>query len=305
MSRLDQYSKRPYGTSSRSQRRSVPLSTKLAAYFGGFFPQFGAAFFTFGMIFWWFFGANADITSWYKFSGELAHTDGRVVACESTGASEGGSKSTPGTPIYRIDYEYLTPSELKLSGTCYGTGMSFPPGAAVDVEYVPDDPATSRIVTSRKKIFGPWPIFVAIFPLVGLVLMMRGLLSNARAARVLSVGKLTRGVLVDKQATTTRINNQPVYELTFEFEDEHGRTYRISTKTHKTAALEDEPTERLLYDPDNPEQGALVDNLPGRPEVTEGGELKSVGMGPALLRMLLPVGGIAGHALVGVILYVV
>lgn len=271
--------------------------------FGGFFVQFGAGFFAFGMIFWWVFGAQADVTSWYQFSGELDRTEGRVVSCTETGISEGGSDSRPGTPIYRIDYEYLTPKEVKLTGTCFGTGMNFASGAPVKVEYVPDDPATSRIVDSRKNILGFWGIFVGLFPGIGLAFMVPGLLSNARALRVLKKGKQARGRLIGKEPTNTRINNQRVYKLTFEYEDDQGELRTVTTRTHVTAMLEDEATERLFYDPSRPSEGILMDNLPGKPVVTEQGEVLPVRAGAVFKRMVLPVGGLTAHAAVGVIFY--
>ena len=304
MSNLDQYNRRPSEADSTTGRRSVPVTTRAAMLFGGFPVQFGAAFFTFGMIFWWVFGAQSDVTSWYQFSGELQRTEGTVVSCTDTGISEGGSDSRPGTPIYQIDYEYLSPKEMRLSGTCYATGMNLVSGAPVTIEYVPDDPATSRIPDTRKNVIGFWGIFVGLFPAIGLAFLFVGLRSNARSLRVLKIGKQARGRLISKEPTNTRINKQTVYKLTFEYEDANGDAHSITTKTHLTAMLEDEETERLLYDPMHPSEGVLVDNLHGKPAISARGDVLGVGVSASLGRMLLPVGGFIAHAGVGVIFYV-
>lgn len=299
---LDKYSRRPGPDSAGG--RHVPFSTALAVLFGGFFVQFGAGFFAFGMIFWWVFGAQADVTSWYRFSGELQRTTGVALACEHTGITEGGGDHSPGTPIYRIEYEYYElQGSTPITGICFATGMNPAPGQQVEIEYEPGNPAVSRIVGTRKSAIDAWGIFVALFPALGLIFMGLGLRGNLRAVRVLRTGKLARGKLVEKQATNTRINNRTVYRLTFEFQDEQGRIYRVSGKTHITELLEDEELERLLYDPNHPEGGVLVDALPGRPEITPDGEIRGASPGATLLRMLLPVGGVAVHVAVGVWLY--
>lgn len=299
MNRLDQYSNRR--ASDPSSKRSVPVSTRMAVHFGGFMVQFGALFFAFGMVFWWVFGAQSDVTSWFKFMGNLKLEQGTVTGVEDTGISEGGSDSSPGTPIYRVFYEFELDGVIYRE-ECYDTGFNRGPGALVDIEFVPDDPATSRIVGTRKSALGIWGVFVAVFPGIGLIFMSIGLLRNAKAARVLGVGKLSRGRLVSKEPTNTRINKQMVYRFTFEFEDESGTTHQVTGRTHHTSLLEDEETERILYNPAKPNEGVLVDTLPGKPKVGVDGQLN--GVGPyALVLMILPVGGVVAHGVVGYFLY--
>ncbi|MBZ0136509.1 MAG: DUF3592 domain-containing protein [Planctomycetes bacterium] len=300
MNRLDQYSNRRPGGESR---RGVPISTRVAVQFGGFMVQFGAAFFAFGMIFWWVFGAQSDVTSWFKFMGDLQTAQGRVTGVEDTGISEGGSDSSPGTPIYRVFYEYEL-NGVWYAGNCYGTGFNPATGKGVEIEYVADDPVTSRITGTRKSALGFVGILVAIFPAIGLIFMTIGLLRNARAAKLIGTGKLARGRLVLKEPTNTRINNRMVYRFTFEYEDEAGATHRVSGRTHHSHLLEDEETERLIYDPDNPDDGVLVDTLPGKPKVGDDGQIQGVGLA-AIKLMILPVGGILAHGAVGVFLYLV
>ena len=301
MSRLDQYSNRR-DHDSRPTRR-VPVSTRIAVQFGGFFVQFGAAFFAFGMIFWWVFGAHSDVTSWYKFMGDLQTTQGTVTQVEDTGISEGGSDSSPGTPIYRVAFEFEL-NGVQYASDCYGTGYSPSRGTTVSVEYVADDPITSRIEGTRKSALGFIGLLVAIFPLTGLTFMTIGMMRNAGAARIIGVGRLARGRLVSKEPTNTRINKQTVYKYTFEFEDEHGATHQVTGRTHHTSLLEDEETERLIYNPAKPDDGVLIDTLPGRPTVSDDGQFSSVGV-RALVLMILPVGGIVVHGAIGALMYLV
>ena len=299
---LEQYNHRP--DEGASGKRGIPLTTQLAVAFGGFFLQFGAGFFTFGMIFWWIFGAQADVTSWYKFSGELAHARGKAISCTDTGMSEGGSDHSRGTPVYRTTYGFEAEGGGHFEGECYGTGMSFSPGQTVPVEYIANDPVTSRIAGTRKKPWQAWTLFVAIFPGLGLTFMVIGLRSNLNRLRILRVGKTTRGRLVSKEPTNTRINNRTVYKFTFEYEDEDGNTHQVSDKTHITELLEDEETERLIYNPRNPSEGMLVDVLPGKPPIDELGNIGASSPAAAFVRILLPLGGVAAHVAVGLFFYV-
>lgn len=280
----------------------MPLSTRLVALFGSLIVQLGAFFFVLGMAFWWAFGAGTGIVAWIKLSGDVREANGVVVSAEETGISEGGSDTTPGTPIFRIAYRF-NPGGAEFEGASYDVGFNPQPGQGVVIEFLPDDPATSRIKDTRTSPLGILGLLVGIFPLTGLVMLLIGLRKGRRNARIVARGKITRGRMVDKQPTNVRVNKQTVYRYTFEFDGEDGQTHQITDKTHHTSLVEDEESERILYDPANPTAGRLVDTLPGRPKVNEDGTLSSVGAPAALLRMFLPVGGVLAHVIVGVIYY--
>ncbi len=81
-------------------------------------------------------------------------------------------------------------------------------------------------------------------------------------------------MLVDKEATGAIVKDEPVYKLTFAFTSDDGREYHVAHKTHKTAVLEDNNEERLLYDPLQPEVALMVDTLPGLPDFDENGHIR-------------------------------
>jgi hypothetical protein len=142
-------------------------------------------------------------------------------------------------------------------------------------------------------MFGAGAAFVVIFPLVGLVFVLIGLRGGRRAAHLLANGKLTTGTLKSKVATNTRVNNQTVYKLTFEFQAEEGGTYETVVRTHVVHRLVDEPQERLLYDPFFPARAVLLDNLPGSPRIDPTGQLRASATAP--LYVLLPAISLFGH----------
>src|ERR1043165_8165904 len=93
--------------------RNVPLSLQLVNFFNGF-AQIGWAVFGFGMIFFWGFAGNADL-SFATFRGNIARAKGRVTSVENTNASENHQQ------IMANRYEYNVAGEW-FQGKSYSTG---------------------------------------------------------------------------------------------------------------------------------------------------------------------------------------
>lgn len=302
MSKLDQYSVRPVPSSGPS--RGIPPGAAVTIAFGGIFNGIGWGVFGFAMIFWWLFGTQADLASHFQFDERTRTTTGRVVEVTQTSYSEGGSKSTPGTPIFRYDFEYDLGDGVARRDTCYTRGQQHHNGAAVTVEYVLLSPPVARIQGARRKVFGAETLFVAIFPLVGLGLIAGGTLAGLRTLAVLRRGRLAMGRLVDRKPTNTTINKQRVYALTFEFNDDKGRPQRATIRTHHTHKVEDEAEERLFYDPQNPWRARMADLLPRGISVQPDGSLHFRGGTLQLaLAVGLPLVVLVVHGLVAVAMY--
>ena len=255
--------------------RRVPFSLVLQNVFNGG-AQLGWLFFGFGMIFFWIFAGHADY-SIVTFRGDIAETAGRVTGVEDTNASENDQQ------IVAHHYEYSVAGR-RLRGTSYSLGSGANVGEQVLVEYKEDNPLTSRIAGMRRAEFGPWTLLVAIFPLIGLVILYFSTKGGIHRMRLLRRGLLTTGRLVDKQPTSMTVNDRRVYELTFEFTARDGRRGAVRTRSHDTGRLQDEAAEPLMYDPENLERAYVLDEIPSRPEIDGTGEL--VGR-PATAVMLL------------------
>jgi hypothetical protein len=231
--------------------------------FGDFRTQAGFALLGFGMIFVWAFVPKADITSWYVFRGPLEATQGEVVSCSDTGYAEGGSKHSRGIPIYANDYIFVGPDGVQRAGVSYARGNCLASGRSAVVEWPAAHPETSRLRNMHANIMPAVVIFIAIFPLVGLMSLLRGLRAGRKDIRLLAVGKLAQGKLVDKKPTKVKINKRTVYEMTFSFADDHGVERRATTMTPEPELLEAADKENLIYDPNDPSQMATLDDLPG------------------------------------------
>lgn len=267
--------------------RSVSLGLWLRTVLGGWIQQFGWLFFGFGMVFFWAFGMQADV-GWGLLAGETATVQGQVTDWRKTASSENE------TSVYETRYRFELDGQA-YTGRSYATGRYESDGSRVTVEYAINDPQRSRIQGMRSKQFSAMALFVIIFPAIGLVFVLAGLRYGLRAARLLKVGEVAFGKLVNKTATNTRINEQTVWKLEFEFQTISGRRGLAEARSHVPASLEDEAEEPLLYDRDDPTKAVMLDGVPGNPEVTADRRLVLGSASGLLMVVALPALSLAGH----------
>lgn len=273
--------------------RRVPLSLRIVNFFNGG-AQIGWLVLGFGMIFFWVFGGNADF-SFATFRDVTGRATGRVTRVENTGASENDQE------ISASHYEYSVAGEW-FQGKSYTTGGAPAQGEEVTIEYDEDSPARSRIAGMRRGMFGPWAAIVAIFPAVGLAVLLPFTLKGRRRNRLLREGILTTGTMIDRRPTNITINDQPLWEVVFEFHDRNGQRRECSARATDTTRLEDEPHEALLYDPDDPSKACAVDETPSRPTLDPNGELEGRPLAAAIA-LIIPGIVVGAHALAFAIKY--
>ncbi|MBI5210653.1 MAG: DUF3592 domain-containing protein [Elusimicrobia bacterium] len=271
--------------------RAVSPGLVLQQVFGGFVPQFGWMFLGFGMIFSWVFGLPETAASLYRFAGQRETSGGTVTACRATSMSENDAT------VFAVDYSFETEGPSR-RGTSYVTGSCPAPGATVSVEFPAGSPEHSRVQGMRSSPFGPFILFLLVFPAVGLGFILAGLRSGLRAARLLSAGVPAQGRLVSKEGTSTRINGRVVYAMTFAFRDSFGVEGSVTTRTHEPEALEDEFPENVLYDPADLSRAVTVDSLPGRVRVGDSGSLEPARPDRTVLVLAGPLASVAVNALV-------
>ncbi|HEX6178719.1 MAG TPA: DUF3592 domain-containing protein [Thermoanaerobaculia bacterium] len=271
--------------------RRVPLSIRVANTFN-MFSQIGWFLLAFSSIFVWVFVGNADL-SFVTFRGEVAKAVAQVTKVEETNASEDDTK------VMATHYQYSVAGQ-PFSGVAYSTGSSKSVGERVEIEYKPATPAQSRIPGMRRAMFSPFVLFVLIFPAVGAAFVYAAFRVGRRRNHALEHGLLAAGRLVEKNPTNMTVNDRPVWEMVFEFTARDGQKHRATANTTDAERLEDEHTEPLLYDPEDPSRAYVLDEAPARPEVNDVGEL--LGRPAAYARLVLPAIVILGNAAAYVLL---
>jgi hypothetical protein len=287
----------PMGDAANRTPRQVPLLVRAGNLAGGFANQFGWSFFGFGMVFVWVFLPAVDVTSWYRFRGPLETASGTVTAVEKAGMTENDVE------VCRVRYAFAAPGGARHEGVSYVRGERFRPEERVTIQYRAGEPSVSRIRGARSAPLPIWAALVLVFPGVGLVFIAAGLRRGLRANRLLRDGKLGYGVLVAKAATSTSINNRPVYKLTFEFVAEDGRTYRAACKTHQTELVTDEAEERLFYDLLRPDDAIPLDLVATGIEMDDLGSVRPRRPVRAAAALIIPGLSILGHGLWAVLRY--
>ena len=270
--------------------RAIALLTRLSILFGGTLNQAGWIIFGFGMIFFWPFAPNFGDFVPRDWTGASA----LIAMAEETGASVNE------TAVWGYVYDYEL-AGVRYSGRAFTTGKSFSTGQNVDIEYDQADPARSRMVGARSSHFSAWVgLITGLFALPGIVMIAFGLRGGLRRVSLLANGHFARGKLVKKTPTGISINDQPVYDFTFEFTTMDGRQNFVEGKTHDTRRLEDEAYELILYSPDDPSDGLLYDTIPNAPIPMQDGSLAPIPASSAKV-LIAPALSILIHG--GILLY--
>lgn len=237
-------------------KRVVPPGIRFKIIFGNFYTSFGLIFLIFTSIFIIVFSSFIKFDSLNKNS---PTTEGIVTGVDVTNTSVNNQS------VYAFHYEYKLPDGSMYYGKSFIEDIYFDVGSAVKVQYSESNPKVSRIEGMRAGEFGPWILLVALpFLLVGSGFFIYGLRKAKKDIYLLQVGEVARGKLISKESTSMKINKQTVYKLNFQFTANDGNTYTAVCKSHIPHLLEDEETEKLVYDPNAPEQALLLDSLPKR-----------------------------------------
>lgn len=236
--------------------RDIPIGLKLKTMFGGVTAIIGIAFFVMGMLFLGIFGSLADWSS-LKFSDNDPVTTGWITNVKATNSTM--NEQT----VYAYSYEFKLFDGTNYEGKSYYPGYVLHEGDAVDIQFIKNEPNTSRIVEMKGAVFPLWVLLIILpFVLIGAVFLFFNIRKGIKANHLLRYGKIGYGTLIDKSPTNMTINDRPVYRLTFEFKAEDGRTYQVDARSHTPEVLEDEPQEKLVYDITNPAQAVVIDELP-------------------------------------------
>lgn len=236
--------------------RVIPLSLRLALFFGHPVALIGCILFCLGMMFMILFGMSADTNALLYFRDSDPSVPARIVDIKSTNSSE--SKRYSST----YHYEY-TVDGRDLKGTSFSSKSRARVGDVLPARYVPGEPERSRIAGMRSapNSWGVIP-FTMIFPLIGasmLYFAIRRFKTNLHLARY---GIVTTGQVGRREATNVTINDQRVYRVYFTFSDNSGKKHESYVDSHHHENLGDEHAESLLYDAKQPEKAVLIDSLP-------------------------------------------
>lgn len=270
--------------------RKVPFTTRISILFSGFRSQFGWLLFGLGLMFFWAFAANSDY-SFIHYKGEIITTEGIAIRWQNTDATEGD------VPVFENYFTFMAGDGHNYEGKSYATGQRIFTGDTLTIEYPAGKPQHARIQGMRTQTFSTVAVWTVIFPLVGLVFIMLGIRRSLRALRLLKYGMLTKGVLISKKRTNTKINGRVVYKMTFKFQDEEGFEFTVKERTSMPYDLQDQKEERLLYLRSRPANAMMLEALPASTKFDVSGYVEATPLMNVIFLLIVPIATIVGHGI--------
>ncbi len=239
-----------------AKERTISPGLQIKIWFSDVMVIIGGVFVLMGLPFVLIFAPLSSI-----FSPGFENTDplieGKIVEVNGT------SSYVNDVRVYEYIYAYMPPDGGNYQGIGYSTGSVFEIDQQIQIQYKRNQQEVSKAKKLRLNSFPAGIGFIVfIFPLIGAVLFYFGAKKAINAIRILKIGEIAYGKFLHKEATNTTVNKQRVYKLTFEFTAKDNVVYQTVAKTHHYHLLEDDETEKLVYDPDDPENAVLLDALP-------------------------------------------
>jgi hypothetical protein len=269
--------------------RRVPTSAGLRVLFGGTLNQVGWIAFGLGMIFVWMMFPIEDVIWHVAARDEVETTTGVVTASEATNTAEND------VTVYVTSYTFSARDGVAHEDHSYATGRDYSVGTQVRIEYVRDRPSLSRIAGMRRSTFGLAASFVALFPIVGVCLLLPGLRKGLKANRLMRQGRPALAEFVERVKTNMSVNNRAVHKLTYKYTADDGVVYPIEVKTHEVEAFCNNDYKRVLYDPGNPACAVMLEDLSDGLQIDGAGNFQPVGALSLITVMFIPVLSVVGH----------
>jgi hypothetical protein len=237
-------------------KRNIPVFIILRIWFGNPLSIIGLFFFLFGLPFTFIFISFSDILG-PSFNESDPQAKGTIVEVIPSNSYINDVR------VYEYKFQYKLRDGNIYVGSGFSTGQIKNLDDEVIVQFKENKPEVSMAIGLRNSAFGAGVgLFTLIFPGIGFVMMFFSTRKALRQIMILRVGKLTEGKFLYKEATNMQINKQTVFALTFEFVADDNTTHQTVAKTHQYYRLTDEAMEKLVYDPDNPQNAVLLDELP-------------------------------------------
>jgi hypothetical protein len=167
-------------------------------------------------------------------------------------------------PLFEYHYEYRVEGAGQLAGTFLEFEGTYQLGQEIGIEYLADSPETSRISGKDRRNFDKIMFLAGIGAVViGLFFLYPSIRKTRRERKILLSGRPALGKLIHAEATNLQINEQTVYNLTYEYSTGNNTSQQFSVRSHMIRNLSEEHTEPLVYDPGNPSRAVIVHTLPG------------------------------------------
>jgi hypothetical protein len=236
----------------------VPLRIRILHLFGRTSFIIGFLFTLIGLAFIGYFSVQLNWNILFAGKNDLVPTSGVITSYNETQYTVNESS------LYEYRYRYYDQAKIPYSGFFLEYANSYQPGQEINIEYLKNSPEVSRFTGKDRQNYDQIMFLAGIgCIIIGFLFIYPSSRRTRRERKIIMAGEPAEGKLVYAEPTNTRINEQPVYKLTYEFFTASDRAHKCSIRSHLIRNLSEEHNELLIYDPANPTRAIVVDTLPG------------------------------------------
>ena len=267
--------------------RYLSIFTRLSFAFSGWNCQLGWLLSGLTLAGLWYGLNNSELRYAFTANESWQLVPGELLAVESAGGKLSRTK------IYQYDFSFDYEGQ-KYQGRSFSEEKqrhkSFP--QPVQIEVLVGHPQRARIQAMRAERFdtrmGILMLFGALIPLGLMSLTWLEHRRNLRSLYLYRYGQFTRGLLHQKTELGLTVQKKRVYRYEFHFQDLQGQTHSAFCKTAEGESIEDEIQEIILYNPQDPEEHIIFDEIATGLEINEQGQLNQADWTYAFYLLLPP-----------------
>lgn len=249
--------------------RHIGLFTQAVLLVGDWVSQTGWALLALGSVFFWTTTVNSDFGEARKAGTVWKKKAGVILSADTTGTLEGVKQ------IWHYRHSFALDGQ-RHTGESFSVGKKFDEGQIAFIQFDPAAPSNNFLVGLRPKQFDKKINWLLLIPLLGIPLLIWPIRANMKFIRLLKIGDFTRGKLMGKEGTgkSRKVGAMvlPIMRYDFAFKYKNAE-YLATCKTHSTHLVEDETSERILFDRFEPTFNLVYDAVQSVPEIGKNGRL--------------------------------
>ncbi len=235
----------------------IPFRIRMMHLFGRTSFIMGFLFAFIGLVFICFFGARINWRLYFAGEDDLVLTQAVITGFQET------RYEVNDVPLFNYNYRYSDGSDSTYSGNLLEFEEALSIGQEVEIAYLKLSPSLSRFTGKDKRNFDKIMLLGSLGALlVGWLFMIPSSRRTRKERRILASGRPAEGKLLQAVPTTVKVNEQPVYNLTFEFHTGNNSPEQCTVRSHLIQNFSNDHKEKLIYDPRNPSNAVIIDTLP-------------------------------------------
>ena len=236
----------------------VPFRIHILLLFGRTSFIIGFLFTLIGMVFIVYFSMQLNWSILFAGKKDLVTTSGIITSLNET------QYNVNENTLFEYRYRYFDREQIQYYGFFLEYAKAYEPGQEIRIEYLKETPGVSRFTGKDRQNYDQIMFLAGVGSIIiGFLFLYPSIRRSRKERKIIMAGRPVEGKLVYAEPTNLRVNEQPVYKLTYEYATSHEDIQRFSVRSHLIRNISDDHKEILIYDPRHPSRALVVDTLPG------------------------------------------